>query len=407
MMEMHASGHLYLQTNEKQNQVIHYVRGEDGRLTELERCATGGSGSGSFNYRADPRAIILEGAQRLVLTPDRRFLFAVNNFDNSVSSFAVDEEGKLTLLDVKPTGNVVRGMTGTAKSLAYSSSTGTLYVLHTIGPDHIRLVSVDSQGMLTTRPEAYTAVPPEKPARITTMLTLAPDERFLLVGSSIDEAPAANPDGSPVLSVQRNGMPHSIFSNAPDPDGLAVFSVDRDGALGEPMFQDAGGSSPWCPLFLNHRPNQFVIALATADSVSLATLQPDGSVAPGPPVQADTSRGFGFPCWMSMTPDDRLVFTTMTGHSYITSWRLEGNALYVARDPACPEVPGDGTFRDLGGTVGSGPIDMWMTPDGAYLYQIYPNASKVIGYAVQSDGELIEVTSADIPYNSPHSLAGF
>jgi 6-phosphogluconolactonase (cycloisomerase 2 family) len=407
MMEMHASGHLYLQTNEKQNQVIHYVRGEDGTLTEVERCPTGGSGSGAFNYRADPRAIILEGAQRLVLAPDRRLLFAVNNFDNSVSSFAVGEEGKLTLLDVKPTGNVVSGMTGTAKSLAYSSSSGTLYVLHTIGPDHIRLISVDSQGMLSARPEAYTAVPPDKPARITTMLTLAPDERFLLVGSSIDEAPAANPDGSPVLSVQRNGMPHSIFSNAPDPDGLAVFSVDRDGALGEPVFQDSGGSSPWCPLFLNHRPRQFVIALATADSVSLATLEPDGKVTPGPAVQADRSKGFGFPCWMSMTPDDRLVFATMTGHSYITSWRLEGNALYVARDPACPEVPGDGTFRDLGGAVGSGPIDMWMTPDGAYLYQIYPNASKVIGYAVQSDGELIEVASADIPYNSAHSLAGF
>jgi 6-phosphogluconolactonase (cycloisomerase 2 family) len=407
MMEMHASGHLYLQTNENQNQVIHYVRGEDGTLTEVERCPTGGSGSGAFNYRADPRAIILEGAQRLVLTPDRRFLFAVNNLDNSVSSFAVGEEGKLTLLDVKPTGNVVSGMTGTAKSLAYSSSSGTLYVLHTIGPNHIRLISVDSQGMLSARPEAYTAVPPDKPARITTMLTLAPDERFLLVGSSIDEAPAANPDGSPILSVQRNGMPHSIFSNAPDPDGLAVFSVDKDGALGEPMFQDAGGSSPWCPLFLNHRPSQFVIALATADSVSLATLESDGKVTPGPAVQADRSRGFGFPCWMSMTPDDRLVFATMTGHSYITSWRLEGNALYVARDPACPEVPGDGTFRDLGGAVGSGPIDMWMAPDGAYLYQIYPNTSKVIGYAVQSDGELIEVTSADIPYNSAHSLAGF
>jgi 6-phosphogluconolactonase (cycloisomerase 2 family) len=405
---MTAVGHVYVQTNERENLVIHYARGGDGGLTEVERRPTGGSGSGTFNYRADPRAIILEGAQRLVLTPDRRFLFAVNNFDNSVSSFGVGEEGKLTLLDVKPTGNIVSGMTsGTAKSLAYSSSTGTLYVLHTIGPDHIRLISVDSRGMLTARPEGYRAVPPDKPGRITTMLTLAPDERFLLVGSSIDEAPTANPDGSPVFSVQRNGMPHSIFSNAPDPDGLAVFSVDQHGALGEPMFQDAGGSSPWCPLFLNHQPDQFVIALATADSVVLATLEPDGKVIPGPAVQADTSMGRGFPCWMSMTPDDRLVFATMTGHSYITSWRLENNALHVARDPACAKVPGDGTFRDLGGTVGSGPIDMWMTPDGAYLYQIYPNASKVIGYAVQSDGELIEVTSAQIPYNSAHSLAGF
>ena len=37
MMEMRAGGHLYLQTNENQNQVIHYVRGEDGTLTELGR----------------------------------------------------------------------------------------------------------------------------------------------------------------------------------------------------------------------------------------------------------------------------------------------------------------------------------------------------------------------------------
>jgi hypothetical protein len=108
-----------------------------------------------------------------------------------------------------------------------------------------------------------------------------------------------------------------------------------------------------------------------------------------------------------MTPDDRLVFATMTGHSDITSWRLEGGVLSVARDPACPKVPVDGTFKDLGGTVGSGPIDMWMTPDGLCLYQIYPNASQLIGYAVQSDGELIDVTSAEIPYNSPHSMVGF
>jgi hypothetical protein len=405
---MTALGCLYIQTNENQNRVIHFIRGEDGRLTEVERRPTGGSGSGTFNYRADPRAIILDGAQGLVLTPDRRFLFAVNVRDNSVSSFAVGEEGKLTLLDVKRTGNIVAGMTGTAKSLAYSSSSGTLYVLHTIGPDHIRLMSVDSEGMLTARPEAYTAVPPDKPGRITTMLTLAPDQRFLLVGCSIDEPPGANPDGSPILWAQRNGMPHSIFANAPDPDGLAVFSVDEHGALGEPIFQDAGGSSPWCPLFLNHRPNRFVIGFATADGLSLATLEPDGKVATGPVVQADTSIGRGSAlCWMSITPDDRLVFATMTGYSYITSWRLEGNALSVAKDPACSKVPGDGTFRALGGIVGAGPNDMWMTPDGAYLYQIFPNASKLIGYAVQPDGELTEVTSADIPYNSAHSLAGF
>ena len=51
--------------------------------------------------------------------------------------------------------------------------------------------------------------------------------------------------------------------------------------------------------------------------------------------------------------------------------------------------------------------DIWLTPDGAYLYQIYGNASKLVGYAVQPDGSLDEVTSASIPYNSPQGLTGF
>ena len=110
---------------------------------------------------------------------------------------------------------------------------------------------------------------------------------------------------------------------------------------------------------------------------------------------------------MAITPDDRLVFATMTGYGYITSWRLDGNVLLIAKDPACPKVPGDGTFRGIGGIVGSGPSDIWLTPDGAYLYQIYGNASKLVGYAVQRDGSLDEVTSASIPYNSPQGLTGF
>ncbi len=72
-----------------------------------------------------------------------------------------------------------------------------------------------------------------------------------------------------------------------------------------------------------------------------------------------------------------------------------------------PKVPGDGTARGLNSTVISGPSDSWITPDGAYLYQIYGNASKLVGYATQPDGSLKEITSVKIPYNSPQGLAGF
>jgi len=103
----------------------------------------------------------------------------------------------------------------------------------------------------------------------------------------------------------------------------------------------------------------------------------------------------------------RTAFATNFGYSNICSYHINGSSLEIAKDPACPKVPGDGTFRALNGTVSSGPSDNWITPDGAYLYQIYGNASKLVGYATQPDGSLNEITSVKIPYNSPQGLAGF
>jgi hypothetical protein len=57
--------------------------------------------------------------------------------------------------------------------------------------------------------------------------------------------------------------------------------------------------------------------------------------------------------------------------------------------------------------VSSGPSDNWISPDGAYLYQKYGNASKLVGYATRPYGSLEEVTSVGIPYNSPEGLAEF
>src|SRR5262245_48643386 len=104
-------GHLYMQTNEAKNSVVHYRRGEDGKLSEIDRVSTGGAGSGTFKpisgQESAPNAF--EGAGSVILSPDRRFLFTTNGGDNSVSSFAVGEDGRLTLLDRKPTGNPTEG----------------------------------------------------------------------------------------------------------------------------------------------------------------------------------------------------------------------------------------------------------------------------------------------------------
>ncbi len=399
-------GHLYMQTNETRNAVIHFHWSANGTITEVERMPTGGAGTGELSpiYHVN-RPNDFEGAGSVILTPDRRFLFATNAGDNSVSSFAVGKEGRLTQLDVKRTGNT---KSGGAKSLAYAPSSHTLFVLHTFGPDYLRLMSVDNEGHLTTRPERYSVNTMDWNNRCPTMAVLSPDGKFLVVGTTFDELPTQNPDGSQILWIPHKGALHVIASNAPDPDGIVVFHVGGDGALGEPSFYDAGAPSPFYIAFLHNRPDTFVVGYAVGNGVSIGKIDANGKIAVSALVGLDTSAGRPSElCWLAVSPDDRLVFTTNFGYSTVSSYRIDGNRVSIAKDPACPKVPGDGTYRAIDGVVSSGPSDSWLTPDGAYLYQIYGNASKLIGYATRPDGSLAQVTSVRIPYNSPQGLAGF
>jgi 6-phosphogluconolactonase (cycloisomerase 2 family) len=410
-MSSQHGGHLYMQTNEIRNAIVHYGRSPSGAISEMERIFTGGAGSGEFKpisgQQSAPNAF--EGASSITLTPDRRFLFTTNGGDNTVSSFAVGEDGRLTLLDVKPTGNAVEGRSGTAKSLAYAPSPSMLFVLHSFGPDHVRLMSVDGQGKLTGRPERYTVNTHDKTNRVSTMVVVSPDEKHLFVGTTFDEPASTNPDGSPILWVRRpSGVLRSIASNAPDPDGLVVFPIAADGTLGVPSFHDGGGGSPFYIAFLHGRPDTFVVGEAVGDGLVMGKIDANGTVSIGSLVTIDTSAGKPSElCWLAVSPDDRMVFATNFGYSNISSYNINGAELAIAKDPACPKVPGDGTFRALNGTVSSGPSDNWITPDGAFLYQIYGNASKLVGYATQPDGALHEITSVKIPYNSPQGLTGF
>ena len=413
-MSNHRVGYLYMQTNEVENCIIHYHRLANGTLTEVERVVTGGAGSGTFKPTSGEESApnSFEGAGSVILSPDRKFLFATNGGDNSVSSFAVGDQGKLTLIDTKPTGNAVEGKSGTAKSLAYCPSKAMLYVVHAFGPDHIRLMSVSNDGKLTPRMERYTCNTPDKPHRVPTMGLLSPDEKFFLVGTTFDLPVAISgtyPDGSPILWVAGpDGKPRSVASNAPDPDGIVIHRVSADGTLGEGSFQDGGGASPFYIAFLHNRPDTFIIGYAVADGVSMCRIDENGRIDVGNVIPIDTRRGkVAELCWLAVSPDDQLLYASVFGYSNISTFHIDGPELSVAKDPACPDIEGDGTFRALCGDISSGPSDNWISPDGAYLYQIYGNASKLLGYATKPDGSLEEVTRVAIPYNSPEGLAGF
>lgn len=123
---------------------------------------------------------------------------------------------------------------------------------------------------------------------------------------------------------------------------------------------------PFYIAFLHGRPDSFIIGTAIGDGLVMSSIDADGRIGIGPLVPIDTSAGRPSElCWLAISPDDRLVFTTNLGYSSISNYRIDGTELAIPRDPACPKVPGDSTFRAFNGTVSSGPSDSWMTPDGA------------------------------------------
>lgn len=394
-------GHVYMQTNETQNRIMHFGRDEDGQLELRESIPTGGAGSGVFKpisgQESAPNAF--EGAGSVILAESNTLLFTTNGGDNSVTSFRVGPDGNLTMIDRQSTGEPATGRSGTAKSLVYRPQSRTLYVLHAFGPNHLRSYTVAKDGKLKLRPDRHSVNTAKKTDRVSTQAVLSPDGRFLLVDILFDAHPATNPDGSPNL----------VVANASDPDGLVIFPVRDDGTLGDASFADAGGGGPFYIAFLNRSADTFLNGLAVGDGVLVSRIDGEGRVSHGPLTPIDTSLGKPSElCWLQVTSDNSLVLATNFGYGTVSTYRLAEGRLSLLQDPANDAIPGDGTFRAVNGLVSSGPSDSWLTPDDQYFYQIFGNASVLMSYRLdKTSGRLTEIGRNPIPYNSPQGLAGF
>lgn len=392
-------GSVYIQTNGIANEIIHYGRQENGKLVEMARISTGGKGSGTFKpitgEASAPNAF--EGVGSIILTPDRQYLFTTNGGDNSVSSFKIGADGGLKLINVEATGQPVRGRSGTAKSLAYSPTTQTLYVCHSFGPDHIRMFSVKN-GKLKRKGGDHTVNTAAKTDRIPTQIVLTPDGKFLMTDILFDKRPGMKPDGSPDLAI----------ANMPDKDGLVIFPVKSNGDLDKPTFNDAGGAAPFVISFMNGSRDTFINGFAGSGGLLMGRIDADGNVTNSPVVAINQAKGMPSElCWIAITPDNKQVFAAVFGYSYVSSYKIEDGALQISKDPAAPAVPGDGTFKAINMQISSGASDNWISPDGKFYYQLYPNASKFIVYKLNKNGSLDEIDTQKIPYNSPQGLAGF
>ena len=106
------------------NQVVAYSRGADGVLTQIGIYDTGGVGENIRNSGANP----LASQDPLIVSKDRRFVFAVNAGSESISSFLINDDYSLTPADLDVSTS---GQTGAQNPVSLTQFEDILYVVNT------------------------------------------------------------------------------------------------------------------------------------------------------------------------------------------------------------------------------------------------------------------------------------
>lgn len=413
-----AVGAVYVATNAWNggNQILTFPRYANGSLGPVSAVtATGGRGSGPGQFAPivnDP----LGSQNSLLADPTGKFLFAVNAGSGSVSSFNVGIGG-LTLVDTK--ASVPSGVSGQANpfpvSLAFAAS--RLYVLNAIG-DSVTGFTVGQNGRLAAfqncvlpglpagNPlDQYPATTLSSQQAVDTQLPgqvgVSPDGHWLVVTSKEGPISTTNPPGGTgdQFPFGPTSGPGHIYAYALDSNGKVACGAPRTTTL--PVFPDGHGTFPFSFTWSaegrllvtevfgqSDQPSSLPAGLS---AVSSYTLNADGTFT----LQRMTPDPLPVPCWIVRSGNHVFVANFLGpdfGLGAISSYAVAQDGGLI--NPAPASVPTAG----LGG--GSDPIDLAITNDGAYLYQLAPGPNEggtgptfqVYPFAVGSNGSLTALT---------------
>ena len=264
----------------------------------------------------------------LALSDDGRWLFAVNAGSNDISAFRVSPRG-LTLTSRVASGGV--------RPISLTAHGDVLYVLNAGGDGNISGFTVGGGGALTaiagsTRPLSGSAVGPAQVA-------FSPSGRWLIVTEK---------------STNR----------------LDVYAVGDDGVAAAATTSASAGGTPFGFAF-GHGGELFVSE--AAGSASSYVIGHDG--------QLTTASGAvlthqGAPCWAVVTTNGKFGYTANAQGGSISGFAIRN-------DGSIGLIDADGRTA----VVGPGNIDLALTGNSRYLYELNGNRS-ISGFRVEADGHL-------------------
>ena len=321
---------VFVMTNDNaKNEILTYHRSFNGQFILADRVATGGRGSGG---ETDP----LQSQGSLTISGDHTLLFAVNSASGSVSSFHI-LDGIPVLVDKEPSEG--------AFPIAVTEHNGTVYVLNAGGSGAIVAFKADGFGRLHEIQNSSAFLTGTNSGA--SSISVSPNGKWLIViekaSNSIDVLPI-NPDGTLGTVANNHSVTPGVFATAFTSTGQLVVSENQPGGT------DISSISSYA---INSN------GTLTAITQSLRTFG-DGN------------------CWNVISPNGKWVYVDNAGTFTVSGFSIGTN----------------GALAPIAGTIlstlpdGVTNLDMTISGDGKYLFNLQSGAGAIGVYSINSDGTL-------------------
>lgn len=401
------------------NWIAAYGRAADGTLSLIDRYGTGGLG-GDFDggEGLDP----LISAYALNKTEDNQFLLAVNAGSNTLTAFSIEENTfGLSITDTEGTNGIG------PNSVAHTSA---------LGPDGVNgLVYVSN---ITREEFAAQGEPAHQGSLMGYWLlddgTLQPIDGAWRALANRPSAVQFSPDGNFLVVASINAGSIALASD--DQNEIVVYRVNQNGTLSEEITAGAtstlredgtgrndGRNLPSAIGFQIVGDNYVVVTEAREfqpdgtppafpalqdGSVSTWQITADGGLRP---ISLDVASGVNntgrTACWLDFTEDGNTFFVSNAIEAGLASYSFNNGVIELLDQVAAQGVGATGNTTDPAAAFGTtqGWIDMWISDDGEFLYQLHGLGGTIGVYRIDGTSlSLVEEVTGDLPANNVQGI---
>jgi 6-phosphogluconolactonase (cycloisomerase 2 family) len=351
------------------NQVALYQRFANGTLRFIANYDTGGQGSGPGQRFAGDG---LGSSRSLQLTDNQQFLLVTNAGSNNLSVFRVNRDG-LQLTDLKATGD---GSLNYRFPNSVAQKGDLVYVLNSADEGSITGFRLSPEGKLSPIPDS-------------TRLLSANQDRFAPDALKNPTQVSFTPDGKQLVVTIKDGPPPGALPGAADqptgPGRVLVFGVSPDGVPSANFTQtDLDNQGPFG--FSFDRKGNLLVALFVGGpnltgAVGSFQINADGSLTPitrnEPNTQIDG-------CWLEN--NGRYAFGSNYTSGTISSYRIGRNGSLTLLQAVA------GLTDHPGNEQGSTPLDLGISRNGQFLYNVLPGSGRVAAWRIGRNGNLTKIS---------------